>query len=135
MSFTITKTVINEPGKLRKIILKIVETNVGSADVWNTLAYLTPALMPRCGLLTYQSKLVSGSGTLLQNRFGKKAGWQDDTLDDMDGSANQAGYLKEDVPLRFAYEPGQAGVLHGGSQVNTGSNNVIHTLVTIQELP
>jgi len=90
--------------------------------------------LPRSGYITHvQCKLVSGAGATVQPRWGQASGWTDDTADAIDGLDTAAAYHAEGVALPYTLHPTSAPAIYGRSTVSAGSNNVVHTRITIVE--
>lgn len=131
-AFTVTSTIRRQKDRRAILIIKIAETGASNTDTWNTSSILSA--LPRSGKITYQAQLVSGAGATIQPRFGKVTGWSDDTIDDIDGSGLAAAYVSEGTGLNYRFSPGQTATLFGQSKVSSGSDNVITTLLTIEEV-
>lgn len=126
---TVTSTVTHH-GNRRRLHLRVVETECAVGSAWSFAMPFTSGV-----LRSLKATLVSGAGATIQPRLGRAAAWADFTMGELVRTSAAAAFHHESTEDMLAFcEPDGSPMLHGNSQVNAGTNNVVETELVIDEV-
>ena len=136
------------PTGLRRLHLRVVESDVAAASQWDTFGTGTgvtvqdengvasPVPMFRSGDVRLKALKVSGDATTISPRGGRASGDCTGTMDEGYAVAAAASFHHEPTPTFCVFAPpsGAKPGLFGRSVPDAGTNNVVHTELVIDEV-
>lgn len=144
---------VKGPG-VRRLTLRIVETDAAAGSAWTTLHAagtnivqpgINPELDTRGGTVipmppsftirNWKQRLISGAGTTIRGMIGcplTPGAFTDDTMDLLYHTDAAAVFIHEAGISTVAFPPDRATRhLSGMSRVSAGTDNVIHTIIVL----
>ncbi len=123
MAYTVTP-LQTETGDDRAVwSFQVTETDATPTQEW-----AVPLANGTYTLQVYQAELTAGAGATLTPKLGKAAGWSDGSMDAIGVNDTTAGYINTQAPLKLQITNG---ALYGCSQVDTGTDNAITTVIVL----
>ena len=124
---TVTKIPLTISGR-RHLIFSFAETSAGTTSEWT----LDCSPFTVATLVKYKATLTAGSGATINPKLGLATSWTANTQNDVGTNTSTAAHIDDEsrVVINFG---GSGATLYGVSQVDTGSDNAISTLVILAE--
>ena len=113
----------------RVVVVRVVETEAAAGSEYA----ISGAKIPRIGTITtLHATLVSGTGTTIQPKLGRKPGFTVDTSEHIDSQAAAAANIRETTPLKYNLAP-QDDLVVRSTPNNAAADHTITTEYVITE--